>query len=222
MQIQLSLKSDSSFQSTPPRGWRRHHQILVFLPYHISIHSTARVETRAFPSIMTYFWISIHSTARVETITSINGGVDYIISIHSTARVETRTGCGTPSLLNFNPLHREGGDRRRAVLVALFITFQSTPPRGWRLICIRMLFLNLIFQSTPPRGWRLKCVTLHTFFLLFQSTPPRGWRLVRRPYLAILFRFQSTPPRGWRRLLKRQQLMQLNFNPLHREGGDYI
>ena len=33
------------FQSTPPRGWRRHFRYEGRLNYVISIHSTARVET---------------------------------------------------------------------------------------------------------------------------------------------------------------------------------
>ena len=33
--------------------------------------------------------------------------------------------------------------------------------------------------------------------------------------------FQSTPPRGWRLCLSSQRWMTPNFNPLHREGGDF-
>ena len=56
--------------------------------------------------------ISIHSTARVETVNWETGDVMILgISIHSTARVETNT----------------------ASQAAATATFQSTPPRGWRL-----------------------------------------------------------------------------------------
>ena len=54
------------------------------------------------------------------------------------------------------------------------------------------------FQSTPPRGWRHPPIQFHLSRQGFQSTPPRGWRLVSI----------NTP------------LQQINFNPLHHEGGD--
>ena len=99
----------------------------------ISIHSTARVETEERFAVIrqrTYFnplhreggdevndyeamqiRISIHSTARVETATQCDIAGMLIISIHSTARVETMKRIWSrPVAINFNPLHREGGD----------------------------------------------------------------------------------------------------------------
>ena len=35
-----------------------------------------------------------------------------------------------------------------------------------------------------------------------------------------MWRFQSTPPRGWRLVSINTPLQQINFNPLHHEGGD--
>ena len=79
----------------------------------ISIHSTARVETTCFISSVTFFVISIHSTARVETTNGVEIGAKDIISIHSTARVETFMRSRRPlGTWHFNPLHREGGDKR--------------------------------------------------------------------------------------------------------------
>ena len=77
------------FQSTPPRGWRPKDGYCGIWNILISIHSTARVETKAIRPHSKYVYISIHSTARVETdaLTLANNSFD--ISIHSTARVET-------------------------------------------------------------------------------------------------------------------------------------
>ena len=99
------------FQSTPPRGRRRHHQILVFLPYHISIHSAARAETHEMCESGEIPYISIHSAARAETFYVLLCIIVFHISIHSAARAETVYSCfnGIPQVY-FNPLRREGGD----------------------------------------------------------------------------------------------------------------
>ena len=41
-----------------------------------------------------------------------------------------------------------------------------------------------------------------------------------RKYRELEKEFQSTPPRGWRHLRFAFPLLPVNFNPLHREGGD--
>ena len=55
------------FQSTPPRGWRRHFPKMEDTYMQISIHSTTRVETYIENVIGKRGGISIHSTTRVET-----------------------------------------------------------------------------------------------------------------------------------------------------------
>ena len=102
----------------------------------ISIHSTARVETKDRLSVWQTVFISIHSTARVETGTEDSYKYHVKISIHSTARVETCRGKGIPG----------------------FLKFQSTPPRGWRHQIVYEYTYDITFQSTPPRGWR-RCLT---------------------------------------------------------------
>ena len=77
-------------------------------------------------------YISIHSTTRVETLKKRTFPAIFLISIHSTTRVETRF-----SLAMENPYR-----------------FQSTPPRGWRLLIHYIHHHFFTFQSTPPRGWR--------------------------------------------------------------------
>ena len=79
--------------------------------------------------------ISIHSTARVETkVRLIINQLTNLISIHSTARVETCHLITSFKLfcLYFNPLHREGGDNAHSSPFGYQLPFQSTPPRGWR------------------------------------------------------------------------------------------
>ena len=118
------------FQSTPPRGWRHnicqwrcrlHHfnplhreggdakDFITFTDQlHISIHSTARVETWRREEVMPVFQSTPPRGWRpggTEHLSAILG-----ISIHSTARVETEHG-----RVRFGA-----------------IGFQSTPPRGWR------------------------------------------------------------------------------------------
>ena len=121
--------------------------------------------------------ISIHSTARVETkVQKVQ--VDHSkISIHSTARVETHY-----------RLHMH-----------LHISFQSTPPRGWRH-GIRMPKPRFCtFQSTPPRGWRQGTV----------------WIAVRAYDISIHSTARVETHTLWLPVLG-----QYDFNPLHREGGD--
>ena len=94
----------SQFQSTPPRGWRQGRAIVQPAEEGISIHSTARVETCVGCDRLIHWTISIHSTARVETYLSAFLGVNPI---------------------NFNPLHREGGDL--IALDAFFLLFDFNP-----------------------------------------------------------------------------------------------
>ena len=93
-QPEATIWESLSFQSTPPRGWRRPFLYGLFQFLQISIHSTARVETKAIYLCEGGGWISIHSTARVETMPAGQGVSVRIISIHSTARVETGGGSG--------------------------------------------------------------------------------------------------------------------------------
>ena len=188
----------------------------------ISIHSTARVETK--PQGYNRFnpRISIHSTARVETWRYDNVGKRYRISIHSTARVETSSGAKIPyqstifqstpprgwrltyvdctaNDIHFNPLHREGGDGCSIISISTVQAFQSTPPRGWR-------------QAGAAEDGKSDDISIHSTARVetlmvtqsrwpmqrFQSTPPRGWRPVLPQLLDLWHLFQSTPPRGWR------------------------
>ena len=166
------------FQSTPPRGWRLMSWMSDRDSLGISIHSTARVETKVTASsfyLPHYFnplhreggdvklnpkpsdWepISIHSTARVET-----GKASYIrrgkqISIHSTARVET-TGKAYCKRYQFISIHSTARVETYFLVEAsgsLDISIHSTArvETGAR---VSYTDPATKFQSTPPRGWR--------------------------------------------------------------------
>ena len=93
-----------------------------------------------------------------------------MISIHSTTRVETR--CRShllPPLLNFNPLHHEGGDVTQFLHSLLYeISIHSTTRVETRLH--RKRLGGRKFQSTPPRGWRQQYYTITTTILQHIST----------------------------------------------------
>ena len=142
--------------------------------------------------------ISIHSTTRVETSVKDISDILTDISIHSTTRVETDIISGPSAALEF----------------------QSTPPRGWRLMRYQTSRVVEYFNPLHHEGGdsrRLQSpVRLSDFNPLhheggdnipdgvdlpgqiFQSTPPRGWRPWSYTTGVCSTTFQSTPPRGWR------------------------
>ena len=78
----------------------------------------------------------------------------------------------------------------------------------------------ILFQSTHPRGVRLMFTQILLIIIVFQSTHPRGVRRLRSLLVNLPILFQSTHPRGVR-LLKRHLLQQLCcFNPRTHEGCD--
>ena len=255
------------FQSTPPRGWRRlprpsyRSPSPYFNPLHreggdrnnarstrcndISIHSTARVETRQCFRRSPGLLISIHSTARVETFHAEH--VLYIIdiSIHSTARVETKDVAMGVMRLEISIHSTARVETRTFVIKSSIFVFQSTPPRGWRP------FGAAPSRWTPPISIHSTArVETPTGYLedddnLFQSTPPRGWR--RPPAAAkeepVKISIHSTARvetdsragcANWQGIsihstarvetLDQQGILcrSGNFNPLHREGGDEL
>ena len=198
------------FQSTPPRGWRPSDMFETvgidkdFNPLHHEGGDFIRYQD-GFK-----FWISIHSTTRVETCKVLAGDMGGGISIHSTTRVETYA------------YHH----------AVYYLTFQSTPPRGWRRFQMYYFPSLEAFQSTPPRGWRRKdfmvfwitddfnplhheggdanafcfgvklIISIHSTTRVETFYASKGW---------MVGKFQSTPPRGWRRLRFRNQRSNLVF-----------
>ena len=100
--------------------------------------------------------ISIHAPAR---------GATYCSLLHKTPKKD------------FNPRSREGSDKIISKVVFVCVQFQSTLPRGERLI-------QLVTDSYN------KGISIHA--------PARGATISPTPLSICCFRFQSTLPRGER------------------------
>ena len=121
--------------------------------------------------------------------------------------------------------------------------FQSTHPRGVRLVIAISKFTFYVFQSTHPRGVRRSSVPSPLHLRLFQSTHPRGVRHSTTSCWLHVQWFQSTHPRGVRRHVATNLSQPIHvsihapargatsirinkdtsvcFNPRTREGCDY-
>ena len=86
--------------------------------------------------------------------------------------------------------------------IAFSVRFQSTRPRGARLVSCVHPASPQQFQSTRPRGARHRRDDLPVFPQGFQSTRPRGARRVGVLLARRCPGFQSTRPRGARRLFE--------------------
>ncbi len=123
--------------------------------------------------------------------------------------------------------------------------FQSTHPRGVRLLANDLLTSDVQFQSTHPRGVRPKRTRSKSPSGIFQSTHPRGVRLSARYFVSFSICISiHAPARGATRApAKRQKIRQIsihapargatlqlnsptscrqNFNPRTREGCDGV
>ena len=100
---------------------------------------------------------------------------------------------------DFNPRSHEGNDNSFIVLLSCFYIFQSTFPRGERLIQMSANLSSVVFQSTFPRGERQNSLSEYKDKNGFQSTFPRGERRVS------IFTPRRRPN---------------NFNPRSHEGND--
>ena len=98
--------------------------------------------------------ISIHAAARAATMIEDIYKPRTLISIHATARAATDF-----RKFRINPFK-----------------FQSTQPRGLRLIPSEAAKRSTTFQSTQPRGVRQRWKSLAEPIRKFQSTQPRGLR----------------------------------------------
>ncbi len=99
----------------------------------------------------------------------------------------------------FNPRSRVGSDVTCDDVLPPFLGFQSTLPRGERLLAQSNISSNSVFQSTLPRGERLTDTMQNARTIMFQSTLPRGER----------------PP------LKDCSMTLMSFNPRSRVGSDH-
>ena len=122
----------------------------------ISIHSTTRVETEDRRNVNRECWISIHSTTRVETPSFKMSGMPVwnFNPLHHEGG-DHRCPGKQPRAGYFNPLHHEGGDSLREYLVPNGYPISIHSTTRVETIPCSPYPPALRFQSTPPRGWRL-------------------------------------------------------------------
>ena len=237
----------SAFQSTPPRGWRLLTAKYEFVLLHISIHSTARVET-GYSKISLYCANNFNPLHReggdpaLPAHTQPDGG----ISIHSTARVETVNGIGPHRRSgDFNPLHREGGDETTVPILITGSIFQSTPPRGWRRTrrSLKPIIYQISIHSTArvETHWSGKFDVSESISIHSTARVETEQILYRVPADPIsihstarvetpdvseeageVYDFNPLHREGGDSLVRHGVDAVPNFNPLHREGGDHI
>ena len=188
--------------------------------FNISIHAPARGATRVHVHRNMVLDISIHAPARGATDKKESLTKKVAISIHAPARgatvqmVDSKTG-----VCDFNPRSREGSDvvlvnvdQRVAIsihapargatpvggILANWLAFQSTLPRGERHIVSYFHKKYNRFQSTLPRGERRAC-NVHCFKKAdFNPRSREGSDSYRICFAILSYRFQSTLPRGER------------------------
>jgi len=139
------------------------------------------------------------------------------VSIHAPAGGATASSDRDFVAARFNPRARGGRDLPKKPPPPMLL-FQSTRPRGARLINVALLRDRRV-SIHAPAGGATQCVSPAAQILAFQSTRPRGARHVpafnpvhilcfnprarggrdiNRPHCLLDFVFQSTRPRGAR------------------------
>ena len=231
------------FQSTHPRGVRQELQqryndarlISIHAPTwgatvgrvlhepfnDISIHAPTWGATTVTPALRRMREISIHAPTWGATIARVHTSRGDGISIHAPTWGAT---WGTPSSLrrtNFNPRTHVGCDIRLGIIRAGEPKFQSTHPRGVRLLRPQLRDLVAQFQSTHPRGVRPMPPYLAEHYSEFQSTHPRGVRL--KSIIISRRRKRNFNPRthvGCDSDAVNQRAIYLDFNPRTHVGCD--
>ena len=167
--------------------------------------------------------VSIHAPARGATKSGGEYGSRYVVSIHAPARGATRAqGCNDCHHC-FNPRPRAGGDAieqdfHLPIPVSIHAPARgATPPASTTpTTCKR------VFQSTPPRGGRLVTYVPAAPTWVFQSTPPRGGRPTWRAMQDRLPCFNPRPRAGGDFIMRDATYLKSrsSFNPRPRAGGD--
>ena len=123
--------------------------------------------------------------------------------------------------IDFNPRSREGSDlhRFRHVLVVVGISIHA-PARGATFGTLRSIPAASLFQSTLPRGERLLCGANLKLVIQFQSTLPRGERRNTQPRSAERRNFNPRSREGSDDAGAEACYIAAHFNPRSREGSD--
>ena len=121
----------------------------------------------------------------------------------------------------FNPRSHEGSDAAKQNVQVRTLIFQSTLPRGERLVATVAFALQIRISIHAPTRGATAGAYLGTVIITFQSTLPRGERRICYLIFGFAVIFQSTLPRGERRLSAFAVFPALdNFNPRSHEGSD--
>ena len=147
-----------------------------------------------------------------------------IISIHAPARGATLP-LPVPErfLLNFNPRSREGSDDQGCQFTSNEYIFQSTLPRGERLlVCVSNCFLLCISIHAPARGATFAIPTRPFSSFYFNPRSREGSDI--GPFKVIRFNGISihAPARGATEEALRSLELKNDFNPRSREGSDRL
>ena len=145
------------FQSTPPRGGRRHTDTRCTCAAMFQSTPPRGGRRREDEELFDFMDVSIHAPARGATLFQ--------------TQLPPRQPC-------FNPRPREGGDTHgRAWHMPGSAVSIHAPARGATSNCRFCSSNSSRFQSTPPRGGRHSPRKVRHRCRRFQSTPPRGGRL---------------------------------------------
>ena len=193
----IAVINQVGFQSTHPRGVRHimigsETALFNFNPRtHVGCDSASRL-TCLTPII------SIHAPTWGATTAQdlLKMGVE--ISIHAPTWGATKFYVNTEGSLEFQSTHPRGVRLIIIYFLLRYRTFQSTHPRGVRRLSLSFCKSSIYFNPRTHVGCDFVPCRLLYGGWQFQSTHPRGVRLIRQPISPIVQVFQSTHPRGVR------------------------
>ena len=213
----------SWFQSTFPRGERPDEQIRAIAGIKVSIHVPARGTTcRTACSLRTTSCFNPRSREGNDVEQLALNLPKFMVSIHVPARGTTLLAdCNRAVFKRFNPRSREGNDGLIIPILPTYAGFNPRSREGNDLDLEDAIEKVVKFQSTFPRGERLMFF-LHFFLGLLVSihVPARGTTI--SPPCAPGIRRVSihVPARGTTFITLPKDVDKRSFNPRSREGND--
>ena len=156
----LPVISVTLFQSTPPRGERHQLRSQDWRTDIVSIHAPTRGATFAHLAFRPFRNVSIHAPTRGATLIVDWFWGEPCVSIHAPTRGATN-----------------GEDVK-----PLYVAFQSTPPRGERLLILLAVFSLLCFNPRPHEGSDSLRKELRCKRSCFNPRPHEGSDLRLSPY----------------------------------------
>ena len=194
----VTLLTVPVFQSTLPRGER--HLPQTRCPENVYFNPRSREGSdEDVTTKVDSLEISIHAPARGATSTYQHTHYSTRISIHAPARGAT----------DFSDFFK----------FFLRISIHA-PARGATFGTLRSIPAASLFQSTLPRGERLLCGANLKLVIQFQSTLPRGERRNTQPRSAERRNFNPRSREGSDDAGAEACYIAAHFNPRSREGSD--